>query len=251
VDPAHSFCSDDEADGVPRNMLVCGVLDLLTSAGHNLEADDRHLRMSLIFPGFRCTGGVVELVAECSDEGWAVAIRHGDREIRLGRLDVFDGVPRPRPDPRPSEPGAVPVRANLVHRRRAEDVVIGTPGERPDSVAVPVLAPGPEHYLSRTAPGVHGVRTLVEAGWQFSVLLARRATGRPAGGGLVRLGVAADLPTGVPLAAPLELCWPTEHVTGNRLRFGFDLVRADLPGEPLGTIEFFCAAPDLNPGGRL
>jgi len=239
----HPFVVDQEPDRPLGSLLVHGVFDLLTSAGHDLDADDRHLRMSLNFTGFRGNGGAFEASAEGPDERWTVAVHHGDRGVCHGQLDLFDGVPRPRPDPRPGEFGPKP--ASLAHR--AENVVIGAPRETPDSVVVPVLTPARGHYLSLAAPGVHGVRTLVEAAWQFTTLLAPRVTGVPVDGRFAWLGVAADLPTGIPIGAPLELCWRDERATGTRLRFRFDLFRADLPGEPLGTFESSCAVLDVNP----
>ncbi|MGW4759625.1 AfsA-related hotdog domain-containing protein [Streptomyces chartreusis] len=232
VDTNHSFFFDHRLDHVPGMLQVCGLFDLLSEAGSDMDGvPGRRLRLSLRFTSF-CTLQpppiltATRLVPQVNDL-WSVDVRQHGSSVCAGRIDVLSGTLEPPPSLEAGTRGSASAPAEVVHRHRPENIMIGAARTEADEVVVPVMVPARNHYLRRLSRDAHDAAALIEAGRQFTTMLGLMVTGMPVDSHLVWLTIAADLPLGIPHGTRLWLRWLRMPDSGPKVRFVMDLLDAD------------------------
>jgi len=234
VDQTHPFFFDHPLDHVPATLLTAGLLEL---AGPPGDPTGGRVLLRLRVPTMAEFGAPVSLSAELprSSPGrhWSVRVAQVGNLVAEGELR-FD----PDLDPEPAAAGGArspaglrpePVQAELVHRRRPENVLLGAPRTRGEWLVAPLLPPPPGHYLSGREPVSGGIETLIEAGRQFGILYCHVVAQRREQQ-ILLLGVTADLPVLAPAGGGVTLRSRVE--TGHRSRGR--LVTEYLDGGPEG-----------------
>jgi hypothetical protein len=130
-----------------------------------------------------------------------------------------------------------PCPAELVHRVRPDNVLLGRPAEDPDGITVPVRRPPAGHYLSGSGRGGHSARGLVEAGRLFMTMLVHLAADRPLDTKLLLARLSADVPCVTPPGAALALRWRRRPYAGRRITVAFDVLDRG-SGALLGTSRY-------------
>lgn len=136
--------------------------------------------------------------------------------------------------------GSSPASADssLVHRNRAENIMIGDPQQDDGQVVAAVLPPPPGHALGGHHRATYPIEALIEAGRQFATWLPHRYAGWPLDTQMLWIGLAADLPTALPRSLPLALRWPVALVRDNKAEFALDLIAAEREGPVLGSLFY-------------
>jgi len=232
VDQDHPFFFDHPLDHVPGMLLAAALLDRVRA---DIPAGAR-LALSLRFSTLCELDEPTALVATPQDEGWTLTATQGSRSVCEGQVTV-------RPDTAPApvrRPGrtARPIGAELVHRARPENIVLGEP-ECTDGVLRFPLLPT-RGYLAERADGDYGVEVLVEAGRQLATLLTHTVDGHPLDAQLLWCGLEADLPLALPGDAALALSCRPEPAKGRKLRYRAGLIGVD--GRPHGSVQITCMA---------
>ncbi len=252
VDEGDRCFFDHPLDHVPGMLLVAGVLDLLRAREPGwTEAAGGRLRLSMTFDRMCELGRPVwlrgEPVAACDGPAWRLtAVQDGAAVCRAtvgtatptgpavppGRAaqTVVSGSAQSVVSGAARGAGA-PADPALVHRLQPENVLVGGL-VRTERAAV--LVPPPEHRLAGT--GVHTPGALIESSRQLATMLGHTAHGRDADAQMLWLSLNADLPTGLPVAVPLELRWEFAPARGARSLFGFT-VADSASGERHGWCE--------------
>jgi A-factor biosynthesis hotdog domain len=222
-----AFFFDHPLDHVSGMLSICGLLDLVDAATEGrLECSGRRLVTELSFPSMGGLDRPTELIVApdgLADGLWFVRSAQGGAPICEGWMEI-SGTPAPvvldrartLPDDR--------CPADLVHRTRADNVLLGPPVEDEDGIVAPLLRPGAGHYLA--GYGRHGfsARGVIEAGRQFLTLLVHRAAGKPLDTQIVWLSFGADLPCAPPTDVALSLRWRRVPLRGSRIPLSFELV---------------------------
>jgi hypothetical protein len=220
------FYFDRRLDHLPAILLVHGLLDLVsTVARTDLDDPGCRLRVALSLPAAGALGVATALSAAPGEEPgeWSVRAAQVGAEICTGRVQYRHGH-RPVLSLSGDRPAALACAGDLVHRARPDNVLIGRPAEHAGQLTVPVLRPPLGHALRRNCGGRQRAHTVLEAGYQFAVMLAHTVAKRPLDSELGWLGVSADLPCAVPGATALGLRWPAARVAGRRMSFGLEVV---------------------------
>ncbi|MER7701521.1 AfsA-related hotdog domain-containing protein [Kitasatospora sp. NPDC097605] len=251
VDQGDRCFFDHPLDHVPGMVLVAAILDLVGAREpRSAGAADGRLRLSLTFDRMCELGRPVSLHSEpaTADDGpaWRLLAVQDDvavcrASVALGRVDgpaVPPAAARAVPSAaaRAVPPGGVredgaPADQALVHRHLPENVLVGGP-KRVERAAV--LVPPPGHRLA--GAGTHAPGALIESARQLATLLGHTAHGRDADAQMLWLSLEADVPTALPVAVPLELCWEFAPARGARAVYRFVVVHAE-SGERYGRIE--------------
>ena len=223
---------DHPLDHMPGMALVCGLLDLVRRGGIGApEEPDAWMSLSLEFPAFCELDGAVELEAVPLPGATALRVAQGDRVVCEGSIAFREQV-GPAVSTR-EVVGTAPADPELVHRRRPENVMIGTPVFGDDLCSVDVLRPRPGHRLA-TAPGAPlRLEALVDAARQFGTLVCHEEFGRAADTTLVLLGLDVEVACG--LTGEIRLSRPRTAAPRARHKSGLDVL-AD--GRPAGRIDF-------------
>jgi hypothetical protein len=234
VDLKDPFFFDHPLDHVPGMLLACGLLAVARVAsgdGPGRAASARRIALSLAFGSFGETNSPVTLTASPGDGPasgtWKVRAAQEDRAVCEGDIALRDeGVPAglgssagPGSGISSGSPGAEPIRADLVHRHRAENIVIGP--ARPDDLVVPVLPLPAGHFLTR--PGAPAAELLIEAARQFTTMLLIERLGAPGDGQFIWHRLTADLPCAGDAATPKALRAQIQKGRGQRRDFHFEV----------------------------
>lgn len=235
--PADRHFLDHPLDHVPGMALVTGLLDLLRAGGGGfLERDDRRIAMSFDFPSFCETGEPVELHAAGTPAGpVALAARQGERIVCGGQATLSPARPaaRSRPVWRPEFDR--PAEKALVHRHRAENVLVSSMAVLDGARVAAVRRPAADHFLARQSGAPMRIETLIDAARQFVCMVFHGEHGKPFGTRFVLLGIELDLHCDLSSASLLRWSW-TPPPRG-RFRTEFDLLDGSLDGEPCGRIS--------------
>jgi hypothetical protein len=239
VDLDDPFFFDHPLDHVPGMLLVTGLLDL----ARPLAGGDR-VALSLAFTAvceldepvtLHAAPHTIALSGEVG--GWAVRAVQRGRAVCEGLVSGYRVHP-PEITAVPAGSPARPVDQRLVHRARAENVLLGEPGRIGEEYRFPVLRPAPGTFLS--ADG-YRAEALIESGRQMSTMLAHTVAGHPLGTRMLWSTVEADLPWSLASeTVPALLCRP-EPAKGRRMHYRATLVGAGA-GEFHGTLGYGCAA---------
>jgi hypothetical protein len=131
-----------------------------------------------------------------------------------------------------------PVDGHLVHRRRAENVLLSAPTMIGDRLRAELVDPPAAHELSRRGRDTRSGEELLEAARQLSILLLHTSDPASAGGRMVMHHLAADLPCSISREWPLALeCLPGPF-TGRRRELDLRLVGARRGIAPAATVSF-------------
>jgi hypothetical protein len=232
VDQDHPFFFDHPLDHVPGMLLVASLLDLVREG---VPVGSR-LGLSLQFSTLCELDAPTELTATPERQGWSVAAVQGGRSVCEGTVAVR---PDTAPAPVISAPSRCRVAAELVHRARRENVVLGEPEQLAGEVRAPILPP--TGYLAERGSGGYSALALVEAGRQLATLLSHTVDRHPLDTRLLWCGLDADLPVTLPGGAGLALRCRPEPAKGRKLRYPAALVGA-VDGRPHGSVEISCMA---------
>ncbi|MER6302921.1 AfsA-related hotdog domain-containing protein [Kitasatospora sp. NPDC001539] len=251
VDEGDRCFFDHPLDHVPGMLLVAGVLDLVRARDPRwTQAAGGRLRLSMTFDRMCELGRPVwlrgEPVAACDGPAWQLtAVQDGATVCRatVGTA-AFTGPAGPAGRAQTAVPGSAqtvvpgaacgaraPADPALVHRLRPENVLVGGL-VRTERAAV--LVPPPHHRLA--GAGVHTPAALIESSRQLATMLGHTAHGRDTQAQMLWLSLNADLPTGLPVAVPLELRWEFAPARGARSVFAFTVADA-ASGERHGWCE--------------
>jgi hypothetical protein len=249
VDESDPFYFDHPLDHVPGMLLFSGLLDLAVRAD-GLRARGR--RPGRVVAGLDFTR-FCELdrgtTLSCRpvpgrNRAWRVAARQGAEEVCAGSIAFADETPESGADVRPAGTPAPSRRApaDLVHRRRPENILVGEPVRRGRAVVESaVLQPRGEE----PPPAFRSPVELVEAGRQFATLLEHEEHGRPMDATLLWVSLRLDLPFRVGRDVPLLLRWPVARVPGRRSHCAATLADA-ATGAFLGSLAYEAYA--VGPG---
>jgi hypothetical protein len=237
VNQRDPFFFDHPLDHVPGMLMICGMVELIRTRVDT--APGGRAKGAMAFRAMCELGPAASLQVDTTGPG------RGDLQVRQGATVVADGWFEFTPaaavaaaDAPAYERAMVSADASLVHRNRAENIMIGDPGRDERQVIAAVLPPPPGHALAGHHPGTHAIEVLIEAGRQFATWLPHRFGGWPLDTQMLWIGVAADLPTGLPRSLPLALRWAVEPVREHKAEFTLDLIVADRDGPALGSLRY-------------
>ncbi|GIE89983.1 AfsA-related hotdog domain-containing protein [Actinoplanes regularis] len=240
IDQNDPFFFDHPLDHVPGMLFVCGIADLARTGTPARFAG--RIQGSLTFRKI-CEPDPAPAL------WYATSNRRGKARITQDAATVADGWFALSPAAPPVahahrlDPGRwLPAEAALVHRTRAENIVLGEPWREDGQITALVLPPPWGHRLAGPAPDTYPIECLIEAGRQFSTWLAHRQARWPVDAQLLWIGVTGDLPTRLPRPFAVALRWRVAPLTGTKAKFHFDLVNADGRGPALGSLSFACKA---------
>ncbi|GAA4425612.1 hypothetical protein GCM10023148_28560 [Actinokineospora soli] len=230
---------DHPLDHMPGMALVCGLLDMVRRAGIGApEAPGAWMSLSLEFPAFCELTAPVELEAVPLPGATALRVTQAGKVVCEGSVAFREFVLRGRQGEYTPTAPADPV---LVHRQRAENVLIGTPVIAEVS-SVDVLRPPAGHRLATGEGAPLRVETLIDATRQFGTLLCHEEFKRSADTTLVLLGLDVDVACG--LTGEVRLSRRQTPTPRSRHKDGID-VFAD--GEVAGRVvfDYFSAKPGV------
>lgn len=148
------------------------------------------------------------------------------------------------PDAASPELDRAPAPAELVHRRRPENILTGAP-ERlaPDLLRSTVLTPPEGCPLAPDGSRFRSTLEIVEAGRQFGTLLDHTERGRPLDTALLWASLTVDIPARVDRDVPLALYCRIPAGTGRRAQYTHVLVDAS-SGAELGSLAYHAVPVD-------
>ncbi|WP_165978287.1 AfsA-related hotdog domain-containing protein [Actinomadura darangshiensis] len=250
VDEADPFYFDHPLDHVPGMLLFSGLLDLAVRADGTRARGRRPGRVvaGLDFTRFCELDRGTTLSCRPvpgANRAWTVSARQGVREVCAGSIAFADETPETPAARRRAGVPAPPRRApaDLVHRRRAENILVGEPVRRGRAVVEAAVLQPPAAEEPR--PGFRSPVEIVEAGRQFATLLEHEEHGRPMDATLLWVALRLDIPYRVGRDVPLVLRWPVARVPGRRSRCAATLADAST-GARLGTLgyEAYAVGPE-------
>src|SRR5437763_1742787 len=156
---------DHPLDHVPGILVVHGMLDLVsTIGGTDLDDPGCRLRAALSFPAMGGLGVATTLSAAPSEAAgeWSVRAVQVGAEICLGRVRYRHGH-QPVLSLSGDRPAPVACSGDLVHRVRADNVLVGRATESAGWLSAPVLRPPEGHALDRDGRGRQRAHTMIEA----------------------------------------------------------------------------------------
>ncbi|UQS22671.1 nitroreductase family protein [Amycolatopsis thermalba] len=181
---------------------------------------------SLGDPAWPADSGAVEVGAAVE---WPVdSVEDPVRSAGSGAVEVGAAVEWPVGSVEDPRRVVRPVDRRLVHRRRAENVVVGDLAESEQDWRVTVLPPPAGHHLD----GGRTAERLIEAARQFVTLLEYADNQRQEGTRFVLTRLAATVPAGPSTGAVLS--WAKTGTRGNRPRYDVRILDAD--GQCVGSV---------------
>lgn len=252
VDESDPFYFDHPLDHVPGMLLFSGLLDLAVRAD---ELRARGLRPDRVAAGLDfmrfCELGRATTLA-CRpvpgrNRAWTVTARQAGEHVCAGSIAFADapssGGAEPQAGARLVPAPARRAAAELVHRHRPENILVGEPVRRGRGVVEAAVLDPPADEGPR--PPFRGPVEIVEAGRQFATMLEHEEHGKPMDTTLLWVSLRLDIPCRVDRAVPLLLRWPIARVPGRRSRCAATLADAST-GADLGslTYEAYPVAPD-------
>ena len=233
LDPEDPYYFDHPLDHVPGMALVGGLLDLLQAAGPARPDRARRWALALRLPAFCEPDEPVRLESEPADGAGPVGVlvRQDERVVCEGTVTVSPALP-PAAVAVPPGPVPPPAPAALVHRHRAENVMVsrmsGT-GDEPRTAAV--LRPAPPHRLGGGPGTPLPAEAVIEAARQLAEMISHVEHGIPAGDCFVLLGLQAELPGELPPGVHLR--WRPTPARSGRTSMDLEVV----PGDPAGVAD--------------
>ncbi|WP_433478600.1 AfsA-related hotdog domain-containing protein [Spirillospora sp. CA-142024] len=248
VDESDPFYFDHPLDHVPGMLLFSGLLELAVRADALRARGRRPGRVAAGLDFTRFCELDRGTTLSCRpvpgrNRAWTVAARQGAEEVCGGSIAFADQAPEPSAAAAPLAPPARAGRApaDLVHRRRPENILVGEP-VRPSRgvVECAVLRPPAGE---RPPAEFRGPVEIVEAGRQFATMLEHEEHGRPMDATLLWVALRLDIPYRVRRDVPLLLRWPVTRVPGRRSRCAATLADAST-GADLGSLAYEAYAVD-------
>jgi hypothetical protein len=230
VDDSDTFHFDHPLDHVPGMLLLSGVLELIQVA-EDMDAAARasqRLSMSVTFRAFAELDVPVALrAAHTSFTGqgvqWSVAAEQDRGSLLEGWVNIRDSEPLPASNPAVA-PDSEPVSAELVHRHRRANVLLGAPRAGEAAMTMPLLAPPVTHPLVERSPDFRTVEELTEAARQFIIFNSHTVDGLPMDTQMILSRISLDLPRVLPRGVPVALRTQRASNHGGRRSLRFELV---------------------------
>jgi hypothetical protein len=251
IDLAHPFYFDHPLDHVPGILLIVQLLGLVRQAVRQSEpalavsADRGRLRASFSFPRFCELDSETELRVWPArpPRQWTLVAEQGLVPACAGSATFLPSAALAAGGPVPayrSAPSKQPVSRHLVHRHRAENVLVGEASqEEAGPVRCAVLSPSSSDQLFAVLGGAERTpEELIEAARQAVVMLWCTVYQWPVDVRLTLNEVSAELPVSVHRDIPLELRWWPQEVKGNKAVTSFELVAGSDTPERIGSITF-------------
>jgi hypothetical protein len=237
VDEDDPFYFDHPLDHIPGMLLLTGVLELIRAAeGEDVTAAARRVSMSVTFRSFAELNIATEMRATqsaFSDQGmqWSVGVEQNHGSVLDGWLNVREDEALTRS--RSSSPAAQPVPAELVHKRRPENVLIGLPRSDGAGETTPLLPLPADHQLVRRSPEFRTVEELTEAARQFIVYNSHTVDGMSLETQMILSRISFQLPRVLPRDWPVSMRKVLGSSNGVRRSLLFELI-GDPEDEPYG-----------------
>lgn len=232
VDPSDPFFFDHPLDHVPGILLVLGILDLVRAVDGRTVADaGQRVSMSVDFPSFgeldqATTLKAIPVTSPGQATRWAVRAEQAARPVLNGWVELGEDRAPTRPGRSPAVDES-PVLAELVHRNRPENILVGEPIDDGGEVRVPLISLPTTHVLSRRGGGGRGVEELIEAARQFATYIFHMVDNVPLGTQMILFKLDVDLPGVLPRDWPLSLRTSPGGRQKRRSKFRIDLVGDD------------------------
>jgi hypothetical protein len=240
VDENEPFFFDHPLDHVPGSLQLFGLLDSVRAVADPQLGFERgtRLRLSVKFPLFCELNGAVRLgcseITTSQSTAWKIRAEQNGSAVCTGELDLTSEPSTAGPASAPGEhstPGqitengtTVSIAAHRVNRLNPANVMIGNPHTNGDgSPQVPVVSPGPDHFLRRSGHSGRSPEELIEAARQFSVLLENVAFYGKGEIQKILYSISADFLCGIP-RVPLALRMTKMARRGRRAAYDFDLI---------------------------
>ncbi|MFJ8589545.1 AfsA-related hotdog domain-containing protein [Streptomyces sp. NPDC093595] len=228
VDQTNPFFFDHSLDHIPGMLTICGLGDLARNGVWAPEV--RRLRGNVAFRSIgelehpvvvawgpleagrrtaRITQGPTVLA-----EGWVAASVEDE-------TDTHDAQ-------QPATSRLEHAEARLLHRSRAENIMLGEP--HPDQqgrICAAVIPPLPGHQLHGDREERYSAEVLIEAGRQYSTWLLHKFGDWPMGTQGLWIGLDIDIPVQVPRTLPVTLRWRRHPIPPGKVLLTFDLVTGD------------------------
>lgn len=207
VEQGDPFFFDHPLDHVPGMVLFDALLQTARDAHAESTGDTEpaRIRAGLDFTRICELGRPTTLSCTPADDsdGWSVTAVQDGRAVCSGTLG-FEIGPPPAHAPAPTrEFTAPPAPAQLVHRTRPENILVGELARPP--IQSLMLDPPDGHVLLDAEPRFRCATELVEAGRQFIVMLAHTEGGAAADAQMLWLSLTVDIPARIPRDVPLLL----------------------------------------------
>jgi hypothetical protein len=220
----HPFFFDHPLDHVSAAITMFGLLDLLAAAtGDLLNTAGRRLLGELSFPAI-CELNPPVMLCVTADEDvpgrWLVRSLQDGTTACDGWLELADQTVSGT-----GAPGRSLCPRELVHRTRADNVMLGPFPDR-DEIVVPMLHPPTGHYLDSFARNGYSVRGAIEASRQLVTLLTHLAMDKPLDTKLVLLELAVNVPCAPNPGTAMALRWRRRPLAGGVVEATFDLISA-------------------------
>ncbi|MFI5783093.1 AfsA-related hotdog domain-containing protein [Nocardia sp. NPDC051570] len=245
VDESDSFFFDHPLDHVPGMLLFSELLDLASSAEHAREES---------LPGrvrgeVRCTkicesDQPTTMRCVARESGWRTTATQGGYDVCVADFEFV------RPAPMVCALGriiaAVPAPAELVHRHRSSNILVGQAYPGPDGAPqAPVLTPPQGHPLRVAEPEYRTPVEIAEAARQFGIYLEHTEAGAPLDTRMLALSMTIDIPFRVPRSVPLLLrC--TQHQNPTRRAISSIALIDAVTQTQLGTLTVI--STNVSPG---
>ncbi len=244
IDQSDPFFFDHQLDHVPGMLMICGMVELARACAESVP--EGRIKGAMTFRSMCELDPAPVLMLDPGDaERRSVRVTQGSTVVADGWFELSPPDYVPMRECQIDARRWMPADATLVHRTRAENVMIGDPWQADGHVTAVVLRPPAGHALDVRRPNTHPVEGLVEAGRQFSTWLPHRFGGWPLDAQMLWIGVTVDLPVGLPRSLPVALRWRVTPITGDKAKLHLDLVCADGRGPALGSLRY--ASKVLDP----
>jgi hypothetical protein len=233
VDETDPYFFDHPLDHVPGMLLLTGNLDLINVAESSLSQDlGQRVSMSVSFRAFaELQRDILVWASEMPsfDPGvqWTFGSKQEDRTLVEGWVSIRDHILILPSTPKRSNISVLhPASADLVHRHRPENILIGTPRVDGHALKSPIMPLSPTHLLARRNKNFRGIEELIEAARQFVIFHAHAVDGYPADTQMILSRISAEVPRYLPRDWPVAF----KFIAGGKSSSGYTL-RFELVGD--------------------
>jgi hypothetical protein len=239
VNEDDTFHFDHPLDHIPGMLLLSGVLELIQVA-EDMDATERaaqRLSMSITFRAFAELDEPTALRAARSSfvgQGvqWSVAAEQGRSSMLDGWVNIRSGEPL-EASSSATVPDSEPVAADLVHRHRPANILLGVPRAGEAARTMPLLAPPVTHPLVERSPDFRTIEELTEAARQFIISNSHTVDGLPMDTQMILSRITLDLPRALPRDVPVAMRSQRSSNNGGRRSLRFELID-ERDGQSLG-----------------
>ncbi|MFF9756909.1 AfsA-related hotdog domain-containing protein [Streptomyces sp. NPDC014344] len=244
VDLTDPFFFDHALDHIPGMLLFNALLD----AAWQSEADSAEaagvsppglagrLRADVRFTKICELDLPTTLGVAAGGDSWRTAATQSDHVVCTADFDFVHAAPQVYS--LGQIVGTEPAVADLVHRHRDANILVGRTHRDADGLCQALLLSAPAgHPLHSTDPDYRTPVEIVEAARQFVISLEHTEYGIAIDTQMLWLSVVMDIPLRIPRSVPITLRHTHREGEGRRATCGMTLVEA-VTGAELGTLTF-------------